>query len=104
MTPEQQVFWDVLRADPERLCHTYAQELEKIKNQRKLNRRADEYLDFMMSNFDTEGVLRTVKTWLSVYKLPLDPSKLLSFDRFNEKYYHIVQQRPSWMKSYERQT
>jgi hypothetical protein len=102
MTPDQQHCWDVLRSDPRQLCHTYAQELEKIKNKSQFNRRADEYLDFMMSNFPTEGVLRTVKTWLSVYQLPLDPSTLLSFDRFNKKYNQIVQQRPSWMISYER--
>lgn len=102
MTPDQQICWDILRADPEQLCHTYAQELKKIKGKRNFNLRADEYLDFMMSNFDSEGVLRTVKTWLCTYKLPLDPSKLSSFTRFNEKYNHIVQQRPSWMTSYER--
>jgi hypothetical protein len=102
MTPDQQHCWDVLRADPQRLCHTYAQELEKIKNKRQFNRRADQYLDFMMSNFSTEGVLRTVKTWLSVYRLPLDPTALSTFDRFNSNYHHIISQRPSWITPYER--
>lgn len=90
MTPEQEHFWDVLRADPVRLCHTYGKELQLIKSKKQFDQRADECLDFVMSNFDSENVLRTVKTWLSLYKLPLDPGELESFDKFHTTYGHMV--------------
>jgi hypothetical protein len=102
MTPEQQYFWDVLQADPRRLAHVFGQELKAIKNKRRFNRRADECLDFIMSTFDSEGVLRTVKTWLSVYQLPFDPGAMESFDKFHTNYGHLVTQKHCTIKSYER--
>jgi hypothetical protein len=102
MTLEQQCFWDILQADPRRLAHVFGQELKTIKNKQRFNRRADECLDFIMSNFDSEGAIRTVKTWLSVYQLPIDPGALESFDKFHTNYGHIVTQNHCTIKSYER--
>lgn len=100
MTPEQQCCWDILTANPERLCHTFAQELKLIKNKRQFHSRVDEHLSFIMSNFDSSGVLRTVKTWLCEYRLPLDPSKLSMMDQFHNNYSHIVANCPDSIKSY----
>ena len=103
ITPEQQTLWDVLSADPARLSHTYGLELKSIKNKDQFHRRVDELLYFIMANFNNEGVIRTVKTWLSVYKLPLEPAKLQAFDKFHKNYGHLIIQRQhkTTFESYE---
>ena len=46
----------------------------------------DNVLAFMMKNFETELVVMGAKIALTNYKLPFDPSKLKSFDRFHKKF------------------
>ena len=91
MNSEEYV-WDVLSANPARLSHAFGQELQAIKNKKKFHQRANECLNFVMTNFNNEGVIRTVKTWLSFYKLPLEPDKLPSFEKFHNNYGHIIHQ------------
>jgi hypothetical protein len=94
MTPEQQKFWDILRIDPERLCHRFGRELQNIQNKKQFIKRADECFYFIMSTFDRESVLRTVKTWLCVYNLPLlDLTKMESFQKFHDEYNEIIVQK-----------
>ena len=99
MTPEQQKCWDLLCVNSENLCHTFGKELQSIKGKKKFHARADEYLHFIISNFDDDGALRTLKTWLCVYKLPLEPAKLSCMEPFHEKYGRIVSSQK--FKSYE---
>ena len=40
----------------------------------------------LMDNFETELVVMGAKIALTNYKLPFDPSKLKSFDRFHKKF------------------
>ena len=42
--------------------------------------------NYMMDNFETELVVMGAKIALTNYKLPFDPSKLKSFDRFHKKF------------------
>jgi|TARA_R110000744_G_scaffold32445_5_gene75914 hypothetical protein len=50
------------------------------------DKKADNFLDFMMENFDTELTVMGAKIALSTYKLPMKPSKLKSFNKFHEKF------------------
>jgi len=93
MTPEQQKFWDILRIDPEKTCHRFGRELQNIQNRKQFRKRADECFEFIMSNLDTESVIRIVKTWLCVYNLPLEPDKMKCFQRFHETYSNVIQQK-----------
>jgi hypothetical protein len=93
MTPEQQKFWDILRIDPEKLCHRFGRELQNIHNRKQFLKRADECFNFIMSNFDQESVLRTVKTWLCIYNLPVEPDKMESFQKFHEQYGEVIVQK-----------
>ena len=47
---------------------------------------ADRFFEYMMANFPTELVVMGAKTALSNYNLPLDATKMKSFDAFHKKY------------------
>lgn len=66
------------------LCY----ELKELhaKKDKNWNKKADNFFNFMMDNFETEIVIVGSKVALTNYQLPFDPSKLKSFDRFHEKY------------------
>src|SRR5210317_1671164 len=53
---------------------------------KKWNDMADRFFNYMMDNFETELVVMGAKIALTNYKLPFDPSKLKSFDRFHKKF------------------
>ena len=66
------------------LCYELQQAHEKkVKN---WNEQADRFFHYMMDNFETELVVMGAKIALTNYKLPFDPSKLKSFDRFHKKF------------------
>jgi len=50
------------------------------------NDMADNFFRYMMDNFPTELVVMGAKTALTNYNLPLDASKLKSFDEFHERF------------------
>ena len=90
MTEEQQLMWDMLTANPERLVHIFGQELldlSKIRGRRRFKQRSDELLNYVMTNVQNPlDVIRVVKTWLILYQLPFEPDSMPSFDRFHENY------------------
>jgi hypothetical protein len=47
---------------------------------------ADNFFEFMMTNFNTELVVMGARTALTTYALPLIPGKLKSFSTFHQKY------------------
>ena len=53
---------------------------------KKFDAMADNFLNFMMDNFDTELTVMGAKIALSTYKLPMKPSKLKSFNKFHQKF------------------
>jgi len=66
------------------LCYELQQAYDKkVKN---WNAQADNFFEYMMDNFETELVVMGAKVALTNYKLPFDPSKLKSFDRFHKKF------------------
>jgi hypothetical protein len=47
---------------------------------------ADNFFKYMMSNFPTELVVMGAKTALTNYDLPLDATKMKSFDEFHRRF------------------
>jgi hypothetical protein len=47
---------------------------------------ANRFFEYMMANFSTEIVVMGAKTALSNFNLPLDATKMKSFDEFHQKY------------------
>lgn len=56
------------------------------KNDKKFNDKADKFFEYMMKNFPTEIVVMGAKTALTNYDLPLDATKMKSFDEFHKRF------------------
>ena len=56
---------------------------KKVKN---WNLMANNFFGFLLENFPTELIVMAVKVALSIYQLPIDPSKTPNFDIFHDKY------------------
>jgi hypothetical protein len=56
---------------------------KKVSNWDKM---ADRFFEYMMKNFPTELVVMGAKTALTNYDLPLDASKMKSFDEFHKRF------------------
>lgn len=52
----------------------------------KLSEMMNNFLTYMMANFETELVIMGAKTAIKTYGLPLEPNKLACFDEFHKKY------------------
>lgn len=83
MTPEQALFWRRLQLDPELYAHDSGQELATIKNKREFSARVNSHLEFILANFESRPASCIVKTWLSVYDLPLDPKRISCWTEFH---------------------
>lgn len=84
LTNEQQLTWDVLSNNAERLSHVWAKELTGLKP-KKFAKLAANHINFMLANFSKEETARTLKTWLTTYDLPLNTNSLTSFDEFHNQ-------------------
>jgi len=56
------------------------------KKDKKFNEMADKFFEYMMKNFPTEIVVMGAKTALTNYDLPLDATKMKSFDEFHKRF------------------
>ena len=91
---------------PDGYAHESAKELLVILNQGKrkryksMNSKADKHLLTIMDLFDKEPAVRILKTWLSTYKLPLDPDRLETFDQFHEQFGEFILNNSAMINSY----
>ena len=51
---------------------------------------ADNFIQFMMDNFETEMVVLGARTALKTYQLPFSPKNLKSFDEFYKRYGSLI--------------
>jgi len=56
------------------------------KGDKKFDNKVNNFLKFMMTNFETELVVMGVKLALTQYQLPIDPDEVDCFDEFHERY------------------
>ena len=102
MTPEQQIFWSSLKCDPQWFAHEQGTRLSKLSGKR-LHQIVDELLLSMTSYLSTPDMCNVIKTWLSVYNLPLDPSKLgQGFDLVHQLTGHYVRDNAHLIKPVEK--
>jgi len=66
------------------LCYELKDMAEK--SDKKFNEAADNFFAYMMANFATEIVVMGAKTALTNFNLPLDASKMKSFDEFHKRF------------------
>ena len=66
------------------LCYELKDQAEK--KAKDWNEQADNFFTYMMTNFPTELVVMGAKTALTNYNLPLDATKMKSFDEFHKRF------------------
>ena len=66
------------------MCYELKSRAEK--QDKKFDSYADNFFQYMMANFPTEIVVMGAKTALTNYNLPLDASKMKSFDEFHKRF------------------
>jgi hypothetical protein len=101
MTPEQQVFWDALKCDPHWFAHDRAKALSRLDDE-LFHKTVDDLLIQMANNLSTAEIASVIKTWLTVYNLPLEPIRLgLGFEQVHGRIGQYVQTRASNIKPVE---
>ena len=66
------------------LCYELKDQAEK--KSKTFDSQADNFFRYMMDNFPTELVVMGAKTGLTNYNLPLDATKMKSFDEFHKRF------------------
>ena len=101
MTPEQQVFWDTLKCDAHWFAHDRAKALSRLDDE-LFHKTVDDLLIQMSNNLTVADISSVIKTWLSVYNLPLDARRLGSgFEQVHRKIGGYVQTQAREIKSVE---
>jgi len=71
------------------MCYELKDALDKHTAEKKMDEYhplADNFLKFMMTNFNTELVVMGARVALTTYNLPLIPNKLKNFDEFHKRF------------------
>lgn len=69
------------------MCYELRDALEHKKvDNKKFHEMAENFFNYIMTNFETELVVMGAKIALKTYKLPIEPSQLKNFDEFHKKY------------------
>jgi hypothetical protein len=69
------------------MCYELRDAIETKKvDMKKFHEMADNFLTYIMKNFETELVVMGAKIALKTYKLPIEPSQLKHFDEFHKKF------------------
>ena len=96
----------VLLKGPDWYAHESGKDLVAVLNQGKrkryksMNSTADKHISTIMYLFDKASAVRILKTWLSTYKLPLDPNRLKTFDQFHEQFGQFIIDNTAIINSY----
>jgi len=100
LTPEQQRFWNALHGAVYH-AHQMARDIIAVKGRAKrFHARVDQHMYTIMNLYTADEVIRIVKTWLSEYKIPMDPSRMTSSDLFHQRYGSMVIALSGKIKSY----
>jgi hypothetical protein len=75
MTPEQQLFWSSLKCDAHWFAHEQGAELAKLHDN-EFHQTVDNLMRSMTAYLTTPDICSVIKTWLNIYQLPLDATKL----------------------------
>ena len=68
------------------LCYELKAMVEKKVSDDEFNKMSDNFFSYMMKNFETELIIMGARIALVNYDLPLMPTKMKTFDEFNDKY------------------
>lgn len=80
------------------LCYELKEGLAKAKDTKskdEWNKKVDNFLGYMMANFETELTVMGARVALTVYELPFETTKLKNFDEFYKKFGKYILQAAS---------
>ena len=101
MTPEQQLFWDTLKCDAHWFAHDRARVLSRLDDE-DFHKTVDDLMILMANNLTVADITSVIKTWLSVYNLPLDANRLgFGFEQVYGRIGQYVQTQAREIKSVE---
>ena len=101
MTPEQRVFWDTLKCDIHWFAHDRAKILSRLDDE-LFHKTVDDLMIQMANNLTVADISSVIKTWLSVYDLPLDANRLgHGFEQVHSRVGVYVQTQASKIKPVE---
>jgi hypothetical protein len=101
MTPEQQLFWSTLKCDAHWFAHDQARILSSLDDE-PFHKTVDDLMIMMANNLTASDISSVIKTWLSIYNLPLDARRLGSgFEQVHGRIGGYVQSNPGKIKPVE---
>ena len=62
----------------------------KAEDKKKFNVNVDNFLGFMMKNFQSEMVIMGARTALAIFRIQFDPSGMKNWDEFSDKYQELI--------------
>jgi len=68
------------------MCYELKNAVETKVDDKKFHEMADNFIGYMMKNFETELVVMGARIALTTYNLPFMPTKLKNFDEFHQRY------------------
>ena len=68
------------------MCYELKDAVEKKVDQKKFHEMADNFLSYMMNNFETELTVMGARIALTTYDLPFLPTKMKHFDEFHKRF------------------
>lgn len=68
------------------MCYELRDAVQNKVDNKEFHKMADNFLAYMMSNFETELVVMGAKIALKTFRLPIEPSQLKNFDEFHKKF------------------
>jgi hypothetical protein len=90
MTPEQQKMWDILRDEAYKYAVKSAADLKRYKSEKAMHKKADKYINYLLSLNQPIRAVCTLRLWLTTYKIPINPGMLTTFEPFHETYGEII--------------
>ena len=77
------------------MCYELKDAVEKKVDSKEFHEMADNFLAYMMKNFETELVVLGARIALTTYNLPMLPTKLKNFDEFHNRFGKYILQASS---------
>jgi hypothetical protein len=68
------------------MCYELKAALEAKVEDKKFHEMADNFLGYMMKNFETELTVMGARIALTTYDLPMMPTKMKNFDEFHQRF------------------
>jgi hypothetical protein len=85
LTEQQQEFWGHFKWDPASFAHRTARRVNSATIKQKITIIDQAFTELLDRESDPWVISRVAKTWLTGYRLPVEPDKIQRFDEFHQR-------------------